>query len=328
MEKKTILVTGIGGNVGQGIIRNILESNFPVKIIGCNVTEMSAGNHLVDTFYKVPFAYEKQYLTAMLDIVKQENIDLIIPSTDYEIYHLATNKAKFNCKIACAGPIAALAYLDKYNSCILHKKHDIPFSESLLPSEFYGQFSPAIAKPREGRGSKGLLKNYTGSPTLSDKEYMVQPMYIGKEITSAVYATYSDRRLHGVITMERTLENGATTYCKVIDTYNHLVKEIAQGIIDNTDICGAFNIQCIVTETGEIYPFEINCRISGTNSIRSHFGFSDVAWTVEELLFDKKPAPFVSKFGYAHRILSDIIYVHEQKEYDILGNNKDNFKLF
>ncbi len=65
MEKKTILVTGIGGNVGQGIIKNIIDANLPVNIVGCNVTAMSAGNHLVDEFHQVPFAYEQSYLSKM-----------------------------------------------------------------------------------------------------------------------------------------------------------------------------------------------------------------------------------------------------------------------
>ena len=52
MEKKTVLVTGIGGNVGQGIIRNIHSYDPSIRVVGTNVTSFSAGNHLCDTVYK------------------------------------------------------------------------------------------------------------------------------------------------------------------------------------------------------------------------------------------------------------------------------------
>lgn len=328
MEKKVVLITGIGGNVGQGIIRNIIEAKLPVIIIGCNITDMSAGNYLVDSFYKVPFAYEENYLSEIQKIVAKENVSLIIPSTDYEVYYLSVNQDNLTCKVACAGPVSAKTYLDKYDSYNLHKQFNIPFSESMLPSTYNGQYNLAIAKPREGRGSKGLIKDYKGIPVLTDKEYLIQPLHQGKEVTTAVYANYSSKSLHGIITMERTLENGATTYCKVYDDLDDKLTEIAEAIIKHTDICGAFNIQSIITDSGEVFPFEVNCRISGTNSIRSHFGFKDVIWTVEELLFDKLPEPFAKKYGFAHRILLDVIYTYDNKDYKVLGNNKDNFKVF
>ena len=76
--------------------------------------------------------------------------------------------------------------------------------------------------------------------------------------------------------MTRTLESGATTYCKVIRDYDDTLTNIAENITRNTDMVGSFNIQSIVDDNNMVHPFEINCRISGTNSIRSHFGFKDV----------------------------------------------------
>ena len=99
MDRKTVLVTGIGGNVGQGILRNILKTKFPIRIVGCNVADFSAGNHLCDSFYKVPFANDENYINSINAIVEKENIDLIIPSTDYEIYYLALNKNQLKTKV-------------------------------------------------------------------------------------------------------------------------------------------------------------------------------------------------------------------------------------
>ena len=128
MEQKTILVTGIGGNVGQGILRNIIESKYPIRLIGTNITQFSAGNHFVDKFYKVPFGFDSEFIPTIKRIVENEKVDLIIPSTDFEAYYLSINQIEFQCKIAVSGPIATEAYLDKYLTWKLHSKHKIPFS--------------------------------------------------------------------------------------------------------------------------------------------------------------------------------------------------------
>lgn len=326
MEKKTILVTGIGGNVGQGIIRNILSTGYPVHIIGTNIAAFSAGNHLVDVSYKTPFGYEPDYIPVIKHIVEQEKVDLIIPSTDFESYYLALAQAELPCKVSGSSAEVSKIHLDKYLTFLNHKKAEIAFAESSLPSEYKGQFTKAIAKPRKGRGSKGLMFNVTDVSSLTDEEYMIQELHTGTEVTTAVYRRYTDDEIHGLITMERSLENGATTYCKVVDEYDRQIWEIAKAMCENqSGLKGAFNIQSIVTKDGRIVPFEINCRISGTNSVRSGFGFKDVQYTIEELLWDiKLEEPQVTK-GVAYRYLADVIYADVST---IKGNNSDKFKVF
>ncbi|MEM6684708.1 MAG: ATP-grasp domain-containing protein [Bacteroidota bacterium] len=307
MLQKTVLVTGIGGNVGQGIIRNIRALKLPITIIGTNVEAFSAGNHLCDICYNVAYAYDETYIEEIVEIVKTNHIDLIIPSTDYEIYYLAKYIQEIPCKIAASHFDTTAIYLDKYLTALHHEKHNIPFATTVLPSQFKGEFKDFIVKPRKGRGSRGLHINPDTYDHFNDEEYLVQELHKGKEITTAFYVTQHNELL-GSITFDRVLENGATTHCKVVDTYDARMNEILLQIIANGQIKGAANIQSIVDDSGAIHPFEINCRISGTNSIRANFGFEDVKYTLQELLFNEVPQkPVISK-GMATRILMDVIY--------------------
>lgn len=43
MEAKAVLVTGIGGNVGQGILRNIQSLNLPIRIVGVDIAAFTQG---------------------------------------------------------------------------------------------------------------------------------------------------------------------------------------------------------------------------------------------------------------------------------------------
>lgn len=324
MATKNVLVTGIGGNVGQGIIRNIKATSYDIKITGTNVTDFSAGNYLCDVFYKVPFAYENNYISTIIDIVTREKIDLIIPSTDYEVFYLASHKSNIPCVVAASAPEAAAVFLDKYKTWEHHKQHGIPFAESVLPSQYKNVFKEYILKPREGRGSRGLSVNPKDISVFKDEEYMVQEMHIGEEITTAFYVS-KQKKLNGFITMSRTLDNGMTNLCKVITTYDQAILPILQKMIACFDIKGSLNLQSIVTSSGNIIPFEVNCRISGTNSIRSNFGFKDVQYTLQEFLYNQTPDEPKIIPGVAVRVLLDVIYPGQDSYENIKDNSSEHY---
>lgn len=318
METKKIVVTGIGGNVGQGILRNIRDSFQNVTIIGVDVASFTPGNYLCDKTYQVPYSFDESYIPTIQKIIDSEKVDLVIPSTDYEVYYLSLNKSNINATVVASEASIAKMYLDKYETFLYHQKNNIPFAKSWLPEDYDFSEKEIIAKPREGRGSRGILIN-PENPKDLPKGYMIQPLFKGKEITTAVYVT-KENKLHGLFTMERELANGATSKSKVLFEYDNELKGIIQKMIDLGGLKGSFNLQSIVTENNEIVPFEVNCRISGTNSIRHNLGFQDVKYTVQEYLFNQNPDEAKPINGIATRILIDIVYPEATDESQL--NNK------
>ena len=327
MGTKKVLVTGIGGNVGQGILRNIRKSGFNINIIGTNTIAFSAGNYLCDTTYKVPFAELPDYIPTIQKIVAEEKIDLIIPSTDFEVYELALHADELGSKVAASQTKTASIYLDKYLSFLHHQKNAISFAASHLPSAYKGEFKKCIAKPRKGRGSRGLLFNPSNWSGLTDEEYMIQELHEGEEITTAFYVN-KQNKLHGSITLSRSLDGGgATNQCMVYNEHQETIDVILKKMISCANFQGSANLQSIVTKEGNIYPFEVNCRISGTNSIRSNFGFEDVKYTLEEYLYNQAPSQPKIKPGVAVRIIMDIIYP-DSASYEQCINNKAGSFIF
>ncbi len=325
MENKTVLVTGIGGNVGQGILRNIISLKRGVRIIGTSVEDFSGGNHLCDKFYKLPYSYLEDYIPSILEVVKQEKVDLIIPSTDYETYFLSQNKHLFNCSIAVSDLDACEIYLDKYLTYLHHSKNNIPFAKCILPSQYKNEFEKCLAKPRKGRGSRGLILNPTDISNLNDEEYLIQELFEGEEITTAFYVT-KNKKLLGQFTLNRTLVSGTTNNCFVEKKYDNVLLPMLTKMIQCSGICGSANLQSIVDKNNNIHPFEVNCRISGTNSIRSHFGFTDVKYTLQEFIFNETPQKPEIIEGSATRILMDVIYPKQEQRF--LNDNSANFHIF
>lgn len=301
---KVVLVTGIGGNVGQGILRNIRSFNSRIRLVGCNVDSISAGNHFCDRNYEVPYAYNESYISIVQEIVQKEKVNLIIPSTDYEAYYLAKSELSDLTFVPSHETVGIL--LDKFKTWEYFNQNNIPFAESYLPHDYKkGTFNDIILKPREGRGSRGIAIN-PEDLSIYNEDYMVQNLCKGIELTSAVYVS-KNSEIHGLITLERELVNGATNNCWVNDAYDDQLRDIATKMVDALNLKGAFNIQVIV-DNGVVTPFEINCRISGTNSIRSQFGFKDVQYAIQEYLFNEDPEPVSIIKGSATRVLMDIIY--------------------
>lgn len=326
MAAKRVLVTGIGGNVGQGILRNIRSSSYDIKLVGTDIATFSSGNYMCDKTYLVPYAYDPTYVENIADIVRKEAIDLVIPSTDYEVYYLADARDRIPCPVAASEEEAARIYLDKYETFLHHDKYGIPFARSVEPSAYHGQFGEFIAKPKKGRGSRGLHFNPTDLSGFSDQEYMIQELARGEEITTAFYVT-RERKLHGMITLSRSLANGSTSTCRVTTDYDAALQPILEQMIAHAPLLGSANLQSIATADGRIVPFEVNCRISGTNSIRSNFGFKDVLYTLQEYLYDQAPeAPQIIP-GVAVRVLLDVIYPN-QTSFDALPDNSAPHYIF
>lgn len=325
MERKTVLVTGIGGNVGQGVLRNIKSLDLGITIIGTDISSFTAGNHLCDFTYQVPYSYDESYIPAIQKIIEKENVQLVIPTTDYEIYYLSLHQSALKAKVVASEPEIAKIYLDKFLTYTHHKAFNIPFSKSWLPSEFEFEMNDIIVKPREGRGSRGIHINPENPKNFSD-DFMIQPLHKGIEITTAFYVKRNGS-LHGLFTMERELTNGATSKSKTIKKYDDQLRIIIEKMIQNKGLVGSINLQSIVNDKGEIIPFEVNCRISGTNSIRHNLGFQDVKYTIQEYLLDKEPDEVNTIDGIAVRLLYDVIYPNAENESE-LNNNTSQHTIY
>lgn len=303
--KKTVLVTGIGGVVGQGILRNLRSESLDIGIVGTNTTAVSAGNHLCDSVHVMPFAYDPAYAGAMADVVAREGVDLIIPSTDYESYYLMLAQPTLGCTVAAAPADVTAMCLDKYVNFQKFEQKGLRFAKSWLPSAYPGGFDRTVVKPREGRGSRNIFVDPENPRAFGD-DYVVQEYLDGEELTTTFYVR-KDGSLHGMITFARELEQGNTARCEVVTRHDRELRALVESIIAAFPFRGSCNLQTRATSAG-VVPFEINCRISGTNSVRSQFGFRDVAYTVQEYLFGRQPdAPAITA-GSAIRVIMDIIY--------------------
>lgn len=282
---KTILITGIGGDISQGVATIIREQRPEIRLIGVDRDLQHGGYLFVDEFVQVPSSDSPEYIKKIENILFSKSVDVMIPMSEPELNVMGPLISKLGeNRCISAGEKVVTVGLDKLltiqalQEIGLHTPWTIATSNG-LPSEF-----PCIFKSRYGSGSNNVFV----VENVKDAEYLSQK-YPGtifqellgqadQEITCAVY-----RSRDGGVTsllMLRRLSGGATGWAKVIEdraTYQ-VCEKIAQGL----DLRGSINVQLRLTDIGPRI-FEINPRFSSTVLMRHRIGFSDVLWSLDEL---------------------------------------------
>lgn len=272
-----ILITAIGSFSADIVIKNLKKYGYKVIGIDINQKELIADAYNIDKFYKSPYAnQEKEYINFLVELIRNEQIEYIIPLTDFEIDVINKHREEIdqcNCVICIADE-------DVINICRNKKKtYDYLYSRqidecipTLLLSEIndYNKLMfPLVLKPYDGRSSQGLIyvKNCEDLIVTVEKidksKYICQPKIDGIIVTVDVLRNPNTKEVISIARKEllRTL-NGAGTSVYVYNDSN--LDSIVKKIADALDIKGCVNFEFIYNEEKEKYYFiECNPRFSG-----------------------------------------------------------------
>lgn len=86
---ETIAVTGVGGGVGQSVLRALRLSSLSLRIIGCDIDPWSAGLYTCHRGYILPPARDALYVERLLQVLVREQVRGLIPGSDPELSTLA-----------------------------------------------------------------------------------------------------------------------------------------------------------------------------------------------------------------------------------------------
>ena len=128
---------------------------------------------------------------------------------------------------------------------------------------------PCIAKPRSGRGSRGVhvvgsveqARGYLGLYGLAADEVVAQERLGGREFT-VMMAADRDGELFAVVPVLVHVKRGITVLAETAD--DDAVIGACRAIHRALPTRGFYNIQCMATPDGRVAPFEINPRVSTT----------------------------------------------------------------
>jgi carbamoyl-phosphate synthase large subunit len=290
----SVVVTGMGGIVGQGVYKCLQGTRY--RVIGVDASEHAAGMYAVPRAYIVPRSKDPRYVDRLLEICALEKARYMFMGLDMELPIIA--RAAPRLRKAGVIPLVSSPSVidladDKLETIRFLQSQGLPAPRtSDLADGYFREFGfPLVLKPRKG-GSRSvgvhIVRNeheFQTALAQIDRTNTVAQEYIdGDEFTCS--ALTFDGRCHGVMVMRRTLRDGDTHKAFVIR--DSVIENFVFKVAELLKPFGSCNFQ-LRMRNGTPFIFEINPRVSGGTCIRAKAGYNEPLMTLEYL--DRGIAP-------------------------------------
>jgi carbamoyl-phosphate synthase large subunit len=292
---RSVLVTGVGGGVGQSVLKALRGSRY--RVVAADAEPLATGLFAADRSFLVPYAADPKFVERLLEICAREDCALIVPGLDAELPVLARARERF----AAAGVLCAVSSPavidvcdDKLLTCRFLACAGLPAPRTLTVSDgdlAAGIGFPMVLKPRMGghrslgvyvaRDALDLERRIAG---VDRSNYVAQEWIDGSEYTCGTVSF--DGRCRGTIVMRRTLRDGDTY--KAFVEHHPEIERTVRAAVEALAPLGACNFQLRVRD-GVSYIFDINARSSGTTHCRALAGFNEPVAVAEYLLEGIEP---------------------------------------
>ena len=285
-----VLITGAGATLGQEIFQSLKHTKrLPDLTIGfADPSPHAVGLHWADASHLIPMASEEDYIDALVNILKENSYEVLIPGTDIELPKISRFREHIESMTGCKVIVSSTGVIDiandKFLTSVFMEENGFnpPRSwsnETLVLDRISNLPYPLIVKPRDGARSVGVMRAECPSEltqALSSTEFPVIQECIGSiddEFTAGTI-TFSGK-CFGSILLKRTLRDGNTWTAQVVNdvSLQNAIARIAEALNPS----GPCNFQFRLDQSGNPRVFEINARFSGTTYMRTLAGFDEVA---------------------------------------------------
>lgn len=270
--KETLLMENIKGN----IITADLKENAPTRFISDKHITVSKVNN-------------PRYIQELLEICKNEKINLLIPLIDNELDILGGNKELFE-----KNGVKVLVSSKKVNEISFDKNKTFEFfiSNNIPTPKVYnnreleeGLFDfPLLIKPLNGSSSKGVTVVRNKKELNFFMEFipnaMVQEYIVGDEYTVDTLVDLEGNIKTIVPRLRIETRAGEVSKGKTIKD-SVIIKEVEKLIKSLPGPVGCITIQCFKQKNGDIKFIEINPRFGGGIPLSIEAGANIPKWTIE-----------------------------------------------
>lgn len=278
------LLTALGTNNNTTVCK-YLKLNPDNYIVGCDINPACyiPASKTVDKFYQVADIYHMaEYKQQLLDICKQEKIEIILPVIDEEVEFLSQHRQEFEAIgviISCSTPESIEMCHNKYKTFALVKEK-LPeiYTQTFLASEYTDLHKPVFLKPIHGRASIGCTKIDTFEQfefyrkQINPNEYIVQE-FVDGDFFTVEFVNDCEHKLFGCVIRQELLrnKNGCGTVVKIIN--NEYLEQIVERLVNLVGFTGIGNCE-FICQDGKFFLIEINPRLSAGIDYSMRAGFN------------------------------------------------------
>ena len=314
-----VLVTAVGGNIGQGVVKALRSGSREYFIVGTDMEPRSAGFSFVDRACVTPAAGTPGMAAGLTAILKAERIEAIYVCSPQELPFFSAERRELERAtgvrvLVNPEPVIGIGR-DKFATARFLETHGFPYPETALADdgpaidgliERWG--FPVIAKPRGGWTSVNVFT--IGSRVELDAVRVLVPDLVVQrylpdaagEYTAGVVGSAAAGRFAWIV-LRRDLTQGTTYRTELVrdEAIGATVMAMAQAL----GVEGACNFQFRIADEQPLV-FEINPRFSGTSGIRYLYGFNDPEMAFEHACLGQPIVQPVLRPGLVMRYWNEV----------------------
>lgn len=240
------------------------------KVIAADLSDTAPALYHADKQYLVCRITHNNYIDEITDICKKENIHLIVPTIDTELYKLSQSKelieTETKAKVLISDERVIKICRDKYNTQSFFENNGFKISRLITDEviKVKDYKFPLFIKPLNGSSSINTFKLNNDKELEFFLEYVPQPIvqdFIeGEEYTVDVFCDFNSKPITIVPRKRIAIRSGEISK-GVISKDKKIIDEV-KNVIDKLKPIGHITIQCMKTNQG-IQFIEINPRFGG-----------------------------------------------------------------
>jgi carbamoyl-phosphate synthase large subunit len=329
-----VAVTGVGGGVGQSIMKALSIASLPVEVYAVDVQPLSAGLYRGVEGALLPRLEETGSAQKWEGWLQAKGVAALIPGSDHDLLPLAALRDDWEARRICQALVSDLSLvrtcrdkavtiqrLEREGVPVPKSAWDLTLDEALSWARSNGY--PVVVKPRDGSASRNLhivqdeeeMRFYyarTPKPLLQEWLNLAGK---AEEFTCAVFVDRDGAPI-GTFMARRDLCAG-TTYRAEVGFWPE-IDELLLAIGRALRPRGPLNVQLRLTNRGPV-PFELNIRCSGTASIRAYFGYNEPEMLLRHYVLGEALTAPKPRHGYALRYWNEVFLEDMNRDRLLVG---------
>lgn len=326
MRDITVLLSASGSPTMPGLIKcfkNNGERN--IRIIGVDMSADPTCHFMVDSFYRVPAVNDEKYCTTILNICKNEKVDIYFPNISAEMSELIEYQDSFEkagIKISMSNSESIRVANDKLLMYQILEKAGIPIPEfcEVTSIDDFKAACKELGFPERalclkivnGSGSRGvrIIKNISNryqdfaqekpSSLVTSYEDLVSILESAEKLDAMLLMPYFEGNEYSV---DILADHGKTLYQvgrentvslmsiaqESILTRNENAYNISKSVVELLGYDGVVGFDFMKNKDGLTFLTDINPRITATVSVIAAGGINLPYLRIKQLLGEKLP---------------------------------------
>jgi carbamoyl-phosphate synthase large subunit len=327
-----ILVTSSGAGPAIALIKALkeLDRDEDRCVLATDMSRNSAGLYLADSFRITSSMSSPDFIPQLVDICRDERIEMVIPVLDGDALKLSSAREQFNAVgtvVACNSPQTIERANDKLLSYKVCQEANIRQPQLYSgPQSISEADLPVLVKPRRGVSGRGIIRFDTVDQLRATKDAtddsLWQQFIPGDEYTVDTFSKPSAGDFIAVPRLRRVVKAGQMVQGETV--LDPEIIEFAGKCCDAFDTVDVACVQIIRhATTNELYFVEVNPRYGTGVSLSIAAGVFFPQLQYSKNVSGKPPLPHANPFIAGLQVFRfwQEVYLYPGQESAVIGHS-------